>query len=356
MVKRSYRKYGEVFVDLHEYCKKMVTLRQSLLPEERKLSAELHTSRMTLRKALAQAEEFGVIIRKGRHLEIAPVKTSLSGLGRIIFVAAGNHGTFTLNAFDRLYRIISEKIIPLGADFELFLTNSTTAEEEFSARIKCASIIMVTAFSLSSNSDNVFKILHNAQAQGCRVIALTETLKHLFHSYVALDNYMAGVMAADCLLKSGCQHLAFIGSRGYDYLFQQRLEGFKNTLEQLEVPFYFSTSGLRPAKHFTDQRRKELQEAIQQGANGAFIASDEAIGVVTSDLFAKKLIPGKFKILTLNGNSEALQCNPPISCLSHANVKVANAVVEYLKRLANDPDTPPLRQLIEPEICHCGTL
>jgi len=83
--------------------------------------------------------------------------------------------------------------------------------------------------------------------------------------------------------------------------------------------------------------------------------SDEHIGEIVGFLYARNLVPGKFRIITMDGTREAFRHTPPVSCITHSSNALANAVLDQLGKIANGT-YQPLEQLIPPGFNDNGSL
>ncbi len=353
MDKRSYKKYTEVYAELVQRCEAGLVANSRILPGERELAQELLTSRMTLRKALEDAELNGLIRRENKHTEITFSKADLRRCGKILLITSGYHGKPQLGAFNRLWVDLKSQMEELSADFELLTANELTEVTEFKTKCENANIILLT-FIPSNNPELSVDYLKKMEYRKT-IIALSDPYLNTFRNYVALDNYAAGVLAAQTLLSAGCRRPIFINGNTNNQMFQKRYQGISDTMEQAGIKLSGQLSMERSA-HYMELRRKELQQAVQQGHDGAFIASDEGIDYITHDLFEQGLIPEHFKLITLHGSGEALCCHPPIACVNHATAGVVNTLVDHLKKLNRNPNIPPLRQLIKPELYQTQTI
>ena len=104
------------------------------------------------------------------------------------------------------------------------------------------------------------------------------------------------------------------------------------------------------SKHFIEICRAEMLNAVNNGHDGAFLASDEGIDFITHDLFKQNLIPEKFKLITLNGQGEALLCHHPITCVNHATQEVTNVLLDHLKKISKNLKPTPIKRLITPDL------
>jgi DNA-binding LacI/PurR family transcriptional regulator len=348
MRKRTYKKYTEVYASLEEHCNKACRLEVSrILPGERELASELHTSRMTLRKALEKAEMNGLICRKNKLTEVISQESSLRNCGKILFISTGYRTEFTLGAFQRLWIGLKTQLESMGADLELLLTNNSTTKDEIQERCEQADIILLTVLQYNDPPVDIDFLV--AMKSKKTIISLSDPSLELFDNYIALDNYAAGELAAKALHAAGCCRPVFIAGGYSNTMFYKRFYGFCDTMKHvgIKVPENFPKTDSR---HFHEICRKELLNAVQNGCDGAFLASDEGIDFITHDLFNQNLIPEKFKLITLNGQGEALLCHHPITCVNHATQEVTNVLLDHLKKISKNLKPTPIKRLITPDL------
>ena len=346
MNKRSYKKYTEVYADLVNYCRTELAANNRILPGERELAVQLKTSRMTLRKALEQASLNRIIHQENKHTEILDQKPSLRQCGRILFITAGFYDKPLLGAMNRLYVKLKSEMDSLNADFGLLLINDFTTIDEVKTKCEDANIILIAVF------PQINPVICNyLESLDCwkTVIALSDPHLNHYRNFVALDNREAGKIAGKALLEAGCRKLVFIGGNTDNEMFRKRREGFMEILAENGTRGLLFTSSMR-MKHFQEVRRQELLQALSSGCDGAFLSSDEGIDYITHDLFERGLVPEQFKLITLHGSGEALCCHPPVTCVNHGTADVAEILIGHLKKMNRNPNVPPVRHLVKPQL------
>jgi DNA-binding LacI/PurR family transcriptional regulator len=348
MTKRAYKKYTEVYSDLEEHCRRICASGLSrIMSSERELAVELNTSRMTLRKALEKAEQNGLIRRTNKLTEVISQQGSMHNCGKILFISTGFRTEFTLSAFQRLWMELKTQLEREGAELELLLTNTSMAKEEIINKCESADIILLTVIAYDTAKIDVDFLVKMKSRK--TIIALSDPYLDYFDNYIALDNYAAGELAAKALNAAGCRRPAFIPSGFSNLMFHKRFYGFHDAMKRvgITIPDEFPRTDSR---HINEITRNRILCALRNGNDGAFIASDEGIDFITHDLFEQKLVPEKFKLITLNGKGEALLCNPPITCVNHATAGVAEILLNYLKIISKNPNPPSIKKLVKPDL------
>ncbi|MBQ9338144.1 MAG: substrate-binding domain-containing protein [Lentisphaeria bacterium] len=346
MPKRTYKKYGEVYLDLEKFCRKRLKSDSPYLPPERELAQTLGTSVMTLRKALERGQMDGLLIPKGRRLEISLPERTLYGFGKILFIEQGFYGKPVLGAINRLYQELALRMLALKADFEFYQLNGATDLKDFERACDRAAVLLTGVLTSDAELNHqVISILVKQEASK-PVIALSDPNLGYFENHCALDNVAAGRKAGEILLAAGCRKPGFIGYNSSP-IFTKRLRGMQEACRAAGVELC-ELHG----------RYGELPRAVLDSrCDGIFIVSDEGIGHLLHDLLAMDgLIPDRLKVLTLHGRGESLLCQPPVACLNHATDRVADGIIAYLLAKAGNPAQPPLRRLLAPRLYPSITL
>ena len=347
METRRYKKFTDVFRELVNYCKILADSGGSVLPHERELAEILECSRMTLRKALAEAVQQKLISRRGRFLELNWAGYDLGKLGNILFVATGNEDRFFLNALKKLYDSIAGKLKKYHGKMDLLLTNPSTSEEFIRQRCMDADIILFTLFVTGNNETDRMQLFWDIGRKR-RVIALSDPYQEFFHNFIALDNFETGVLAAKTLHRAGCRKIGCVSGKKENVIFRKRREGFFNYFDGVGIDVWLS----RDNTNFKEQ----FDEALKFGCDGIFLVSDENISRITAEVFAAGMVPGKLKIITVDGCGEARRHLPQITCVSHGTESVAQELIKYLIQLSEQPDWPDCRKLIAPELYSGGSV
>lgn len=358
---KKYRKCDEIVEILRAMIRERIRSSCYYLPGEVAMAEEIGVSRITLRKALAILERERVIRRDRVRTEIVEKRDILSRCGKILFTAAGNSSIIALPAMERLWMRFATEVIHRGGDVEFFPVNSWTGVDEWQAKVTACDVIFLTAVP-DGPPEPWMKAL-----RGKIVFSLLETIPA--PNAIFLGNDAVGRAAARTLIEAGCRKIAGIC---FDYhffnntIFARRMTGFCNTL--MENKLYYNDliklipfpSNGRFNPHVGDKysraARAALEEVWQQGCDGVFVASDEEIGLIAMNLFQKRIIPGRLKLLTVNGVGDAMRNQPPIACLSHGTGKTVEAAIEQLKRIAEQRFQEGVNLVIQPNLYSNNTL
>lgn len=352
MPKRTYKKCAEVYLTLEKFCRKQVRNDKPYLPTERELAQTLGTSIMTLRKALERGEMDGLLIRKGRRLEISLPDRTLYRTGKILFIEQGFYGKPILGAINRLYQELALRMLALKADFEFYQLNGTSDLKDFERVCEKSAVLMVGLLTSDRELNRQVLDILKRQEASKPVIALSDPNLACFENYCALDNVAVGMKAAETLIAAGCTRPGIIGG-SEPQIFRKRAEGMKEGCRAAGLELRDFTV---PDQRFAIAFRKGMTAVLRAHCDGVFIVSDEGLRTLLYDYQANGTVPDKLKVLTLHGNGESLTCQPPVACLNHATDKVADGIISYLLARAANPEQPPLRRLVAPDLYPSITL
>lgn len=160
-------------------------------------------------------------------------------------------------------------------------------------------------------------------------------------TYVTSDNFEGGRMAADELIKSGCQSIAFIGlGSKIDNATRNRKKGFVNYCEENNISYKICDS-LGESKEF----RKKLDEFLcnnlknAKKIDGIFTVTDEHAFEVIEKL--KKLnvdIPEDVQLIGYDGIKSHHKDKIKISTIRQPIESIANESVKALINIINNKE------------------
>jgi DNA-binding LacI/PurR family transcriptional regulator len=355
---KIYKKHQNVKNDLIKLVKSWASSGKYSLPPERELAVLLDVSRMTLRKAIGDLIANGFIRREGRKNEIVNSSGLLRNCGKILFVASGVQSAFHLQALERLWLNFAPMAKMQGADISLLLTDSATSFNLIRAQIRQADVVLLSPFKCNASDEQVIAYLTQMETQKL-VIAITEYYSWTVKNIVSLDNYAAGEMAAEALVKAGYSKIFLLGydSGNIDESFKKRIAGFSNVLKlhgllrKNCIRLVESSAG-----GYGIKCREILNLAAKAGADAVFIYSDESIQMIVSDICVSGTVPDKFGIISLNGCGDSLRNIPPVSCVSHATLGVAGTLLKVLADFSLKRLELPVNIFVKPELYDKGTI
>ena len=342
MEKRSYKKYTDVYQELETFCIQSLKDGSFLLPGERELASRFHVSRLTLRKAIEDAQMNGLIRREGKRTEILPYR-ALKRCGRIVFFTPGMHSSFFLPAFERLWLTLRPQVENCGGVMELYLDHDERGFPSFCRAADFADVILVTVF---TSADREKKLGYLSRLQGRKtVVALSDPYLEDFTNAVALDNHAVGEEAAGALLAAGCRRAAVADVPYGMNMFWKRYEGFRRR---------FLAGGGGEVKLFprrpAAEGARELLQIYRDGFDCAFVVTDENMRERMSLVLEEGIVPDRFKLISFNGSGEGIRCMPPVTCINQGTSEIVTEILQYLKLLARSGYGEKIRKLIRPHL------
>lgn len=352
MEKRKYTRYTDVYEKLERFCIDRYNDGNLFLPSERNLARMFGASLMTVRKAVEEALNNGIITRSGRHTNIQQNRC-FSKLGRILFIS-GNSEQILLPAIERLELILKPEIEKFGGRMKTFIDTPETTAEDFLEQLRQADLVLLTFLASSGKLlEQKLKYLQLFEKKR-KLILISGNYQDLFQNIVALDNTAVGEVAADALNQTGCSNVLILGEMPDNISFKRRMQGFYDTFNGKirNYPRQFQKMQIQ----FLNDEIREIKSVVNSGIDSIFLVTDEWSPYITSDLFAQKLIPGKIKIITVHGSGECYSCNLPLANVSHCTSAVASQLLQVLKKISYGTFDRRIRNLIRPHINECKTL
>ena len=342
---KAYKSNYEVYEQLEQFCVNAGNNGTYVLPGERSLAEMFKTSRTTLRKALERAEINGLVLRQNKVMQIARIKRVPKNLKNVLFVAWGYHTEFTLGACFRLWSSLNPELKAFGMNSELFFVNEDTSVSELQACCENIDLLLISYFP-EHLSDAIASLQRDVKI--ISIVGIAD--KNRFENNISLDNFAAGKLAAEALYNAGCTKTIFIFGGSKELNFIERRDGFTQTARNLGIKSAVAQFGQPNNVHYVQLRKDALNEAVENGFDGAFIASDESIDFIIHDVVAKGLVPDKFNIVTLNGSGNAFRCKPAVTCVSHGTRSITKELMKYIRKLDKNIFSPPIKKLIKPHL------
>ena len=352
MEKRKYVRYTEVYEKLERFCIDRYNEGNLFLPSERNLAQMFGASLMTIRKAVEEALNNGIITRSGRHTNIRQNRC-FSKLGKILFVS-GNSDKVLLPAIERLHLLLKPEIEKFGGLMDVFIDTPDTTPAELLEQLRQADLVLLTCLaSTGKNLEQKIKYLQAFESKR-KLILLSTTYSDLFQNIVALDDTAVGEAAAEALNQAECSNALILGGIPDIINFNRRMQGFCSVFNG-RIRNYRRNFQENVIQFLSDEIR-EIDEAVAQGTDCIFLVTDEWTPCITAGLFARKLVPDKVKIITVNGSGECYLCPQPIANVSHCTATVAAQLLSVLKKISYGTMDRRIKNLIRPHIHECKTL
>ena len=205
----------------------------SVLPSEQKLCTQLGVSRITLRAALHELEQDGIIIKQnGRpsRVDLKALRKQDTPLRRIAWVDTSPIG-YTNQIYFDIFRSVSEQTVLRNVKLDYISLHNKIMAENFIRLQHEYDGLILGEFSRKLNN-YIPRITHpNTISVDCPRSGIRHCVKS--------DCYAGGQTAARMLLESGHRHPAYLGYGDSitNYTpFKERFKGFNDYLMQVGTP------------------------------------------------------------------------------------------------------------------------
>jgi DNA-binding LacI/PurR family transcriptional regulator len=347
---KPYCKYSDILLSLKGIVSENIAKGELILPGERELAVKTGASRMTLRKALIELEKEKTVYRDKNSTRITPPSRKK---GKFVFVAAmrPDTETFIFYAYERLWKHISKMALAQGFEIRLFMYHNE--DHYFNGgsvpkALNGADGIFVSLIEGEYKND-FFKGIN---AITPNVFATDITMDEYCPNMICLDNFAAGEMAANEIIRSGYKKAACLGYRRPEAFipFELRSDGFANAMGKSGTEHEIIWEKIKNLGEYPEKAKKMIKKLLAAGFDALFLPTDEWLDFILLDAIYAKVIPSRLGIITLDGSNTGLRMLPSLSCVSHGSKPVAAAIVEVMNRISRKKLDLPVRKLIKPEI------
>lgn len=351
-MRRSYTTANEIVPHLERIIRDLRNGGRRFLPSERQLQEQVGASRMTLRKALDVLEGQGMLIKdaRGRMIDgVKPVK------GGAVMVAAG--WDFPANpVWLRLSMQLEKRMAEKGLSFRQVLYGYDDPEKTWPGPL--TEIPEIIIFTDAPNDYIKDKVL--ALNDRCAMIATDEDYIGMTDYVVSLNNFQAGKVAAETMLRQGVKNPAML-FWDYGYVpFIKRRNGFVAGLKQAgidpegRVYSFFPDRGNMRNNTFIQAQLDATTKICAAGHDGLFVWSDENIRMVHERICETRRVPEDFVLMTLDGCGECRSQNFMIDAVSHNTDGMATELADLVEKLVEHQPHEKIT-LINTEVLHGKT-
>ena len=347
---KPYCKYSDILVSLKGIISENIARGELILPGERELAVKTGSSRMTLRKALIELEKEKTVYRDKNSTKITPPSRKK---GKFVFVAAvrPDSETFIFHAYERLSRHLSKMASAQGFDIHLFMFHS--GEHYFNG---------AAAPDMLKDADGIFVSLIEGEyaedfftginAITPNVFALDMTMDKYCPNQICLDNFAAGEMAANEIIRSGCKKAACLGYRRPETFmpFELRADGFAAAMKKSGTDHELIWGNVKHSGEYPEKAKKMIKNLLVSGFDAVFFPTDEWLDFILLEQIYVNIIPSRLGVITLDGSNTGLRMLPSLSCVSHGSKPVAAEIVDVMNKISRKKLDLPVIKLIKPEI------
>lgn len=304
---------------------------------ENELSTMFNMSRQTIRHAIGQLEEEGIIERRqGSGTFVAD-----GGIRNTNKKKTMNIAVVTTYVDDYIFPGIikgMEKVISdAGYTLQIAFTRNSV-EKEYTV-IKnildrgLADGIIVEPTKSGIPNPNI-ELYEEIMAQGIPIIFFNSYYPELDLPRVVLDDKNAGYEAARYLIKSGCRHIGGV-FKSDDRQGHLRYAGYVKALSKYgltlkdENVLWIDTEDL---KNLTMEPRRILKRL--EGCDGCVCYNDQAAAAIEKICIAENIqIPSDLSLISIDNSEMAQNCEVPLTSIAHPLKKLGKKAAENLLSL-----------------------
>ncbi|WP_274362886.1 GntR family transcriptional regulator [Paenibacillus thermotolerans] len=338
------------------------------IPSENELAAEFNVSRITIKNALKQLVEEGLIYRiQGKGSFVSPKKSGEEPIYKpaqyidktVAYLVPRSDNRFTANLLNGIENELSE------AGYRLLFCETKDSQEleikllKQMVQIGVKGIIIYPAYSQIYNEELLKLTLNNFP-----VVVVDRYIRGVETNYVCSDNVNGAYQAAKYLIELGHSKIGFVSTYAEGTTsIEDRIAGYEKALHEHNIPVgrQLCMTKLDPAQVntiFPEQRAHSVSmEQIKEYLSGnpditAVIAANSAVGMTLLEA-AKQLrirIPDDLSVIFLDDfEMSAFSAIPP-TVICQEEYTVGREAAKMLLSIANKPRQPRNKAIVQPRL------
>lgn len=308
------------------------------IPSETELSRELGFSVITVRRALSELVNEGVIYRvQGKGSFVAPKKEPVTGgseLGRrlVAFILSSN------DYYDASFMQMTKGIQPYlnKHGYSLIIEygdDSMEKEREIISRLASGGIGGLIIF--SHNPEGSAEVIMSLKKRAIPFVLIDRYISSFPVNYVASDNFDGAYSATQHLLELGHQKIAFLAQNLFLSSETDRYNGYLKALENAGIQS-------SPEMVFPDaaNRYERLVSMINSGQITAIEAVNDSLATELLKVCERNEIniPGNLSVIGFDDVENAKYQRVPLSTVKQYFQKMGQEAARILLHAINDPE------------------
>ena len=317
----------------------------SILPSEKKLCELLKISRITLRAALHELEEAGIVIkRNGRpsRVDLGALRRQSAPLRRIAWVDVSRFGYANQIYFD-IFRSVAETAATRNVKVDYISLATGAVADNFFRRQREYDGLILGEFT-SRYREYLSRIDHpNCVCVDCPRSGIAHCVK--------TDCYRGGEIAARTMLEAGRRNLAFLG----DFTmistyppFAERFQGFVDFMAKTGDPLpedhILAITRPEDEDHFAEFLKSRLP--VLREIDGLFVGHDKlAVDVVSMLPELGIPIPEKLSVIGFDGLMLSQFVTPTLTTIRQPVEEIGRKALEIVLNPSESASYPALIQI-----------
>ncbi len=341
---------------IRDLIRERLSVGQTAFPSERELSVRTGGSRSVIREILEEMERHNRLLRTANGRTINPETNRIP----VLFVSRGRN-MIDNPAWARLWLafVNRTKGTPLAPELQLMRYWPEEIEQDLGdlSRNEARYII------LTNHRDLEPQIRKWKQDGNKTVIFTDEAYLNYDLPVITLDNTAVGELAAEELYRHGFRAPALLTPDFSDHWYTpylNRINGFAETCAKLGMQYQNDRDCYRVfygKGRLQSYIRQTTRIAEQKRYDSLFLTTDDQLPLVLEVLHDQMLyIPGKFGMITLNSQNNAVTGNTRVTSVSNATNEIASHLADLILAHADGRIRKIPSQFIHPTIHQGETL
>jgi LacI family transcriptional regulator len=202
--------------------------------------------------------------------------------------------------------------------------------------------LLVSLSSLTTDLTHFEELLE----KGMPIVFIDRVPKNVDTHKIVVDNFFGSYQATEHLIKTGRKKIAHLTSPFYLSITMERLDGYRQALEDNGIPF--DESYVKYCHHggmMTSENETAVQELLDmpEPPDAIFTASDRLTTSCLSVLHQKHIrIPEEIAVVGFTNTGIADLLNPPLTAVVQPALDMGHQATELLIRLIEHPKKPTI--------------